>query len=52
MILDRNQLVWFAVAEFSIAEIRKPFGENQKPTPSRFSAHLTVLQSRSPLTFL
>lgn len=31
MILDRNQLVWLA-----IAEIRKLFGENQKPTPSRF----------------
>lgn len=47
MILDRNQLVWLAVAEFSIAEIRKPFGEKSeansvsffcaKPQPSDLS---------------
>lgn len=36
MILDRNQLVWFAVAKFSMAEIRKLFRENQKSTTSHF----------------
>lgn len=36
MILDRNQLVWLAVAEFSIAEIGKPFGEKSEANSVSF----------------
>lgn len=40
MILDRTQVVWCAVAEFYLVEIRKLFWDNQRPTLSRFSVRL------------
>lgn len=50
MTLDRNQLVWFAFAEFYIAEIRTLFWEKDQHSIS-FTVNLIALQS-GLLTFL